>query len=170
MKTSRLLILFVLVLASFFAARWGSAQSTNQPSAKRLASSGFGALDQLASFVSYLQETKQTNTLDRFNTFENASLASREFANLSLTLEILQRLRDGRTNQAYELLEGQLASDIVGFVGVYRELPDALRDQRSLRILRAARDYRAQYPFKHRYQDIDERVTKAFKILDEKGN
>src|SRR5438477_4687633 len=116
MKTSRAFTLAAAALVvGFLAARWCSAQPAKQPSAKEPASYDFGALQQLESFISYLQDTKQTNILQRFEDYSNASLASRHYADLGVTLAILQRLRDGRTNQAYELLEGNLNTDIVGF-------------------------------------------------------
>jgi hypothetical protein len=165
MKTSRVLALTAIALAAgFLTARWCAAQSQPQkPKAY-----DFGALEQLTSFVSYLQDTKQTNTLQRFNDYSNASLASGHYADLGATLNILQRLRDGRTNQAYELLEGQLDVAIIGFVSSYRELPASAREQPGLKVLQQARDYRAKFPFKHRYPNVDEGVADAFKILDGK--
>ncbi len=169
MKTSRAFSLTAAALAiGFLAARWCTAQPSNQPPTKEPASYDFGALQQLASFVTYLQDTKQTNILQRFNDYSNASLASQHYSDLGVTLAILQRLRDGRTNQACELLEGRLDTDIIGFVASYRELPASAREQPGLKVLGWARDYRAKYPFKFRYPNVDEGVADAFKILDEK--
>ncbi len=169
MKTSRAFALASATLVvGFFAARWCAAQPSNQPSSKEPASYDFGALQQLESFVSYLQDTKQTNTLQRFNDYSNASLASRYYADLGVTLAILQRLRDGRTNQACQLLEGNLDADIVGFATSYRELPASLRDQTSLKVFGWVRDYRTKYPSQHRSQIVDDGVANAFKILDDK--
>jgi hypothetical protein len=169
MKTSRAFALAAAALAAgFLAARWCTAQPSNQPPAKVPASYDFGALQQLDSFVTHLQDTKQTNTLQRFNDYMNASLASQHYSDLGVTLAILQRLRDGRTNQAYELLEGRLDTDIVGFVRSYRELPVSAREQPGLKALGWTRDYRTKYPFKHRYPEVDEGVADAFKILDER--
>ena len=169
MKTSRAFALAAAALVvGFFAARLCFAQPSGQTPLKEPASYDFGALQKLTSFVTYLEDTKQTNTLQRFNDYTTASLASHHYADLGVTLAILQRLRDGRTNQAYELLEGRLNTDIVGFVASYRELPASVRDQPGLKVLGQARDYRAKYPFKHRYPSVDEGVADAFKILDEK--
>jgi hypothetical protein len=115
----------------------------------------------------HLQDTKQTNLLQEFGDYSNASLASRQCAELGVTLAILQRLREGRTNEAYELLEGRLNTDIIGLVSCYRELPASLRAQGSLKVLGYARDYRAKFPFKHRYPDVDDAVAEAFKSLNE---
>jgi hypothetical protein len=150
-------------------ARWCPAQTSDASAKKEQPTYDFGALQQLTSFVSYLQDTKQTNTLQRFNDYMNASVASRNYADVGVTLGILQRLRDGRTNGAYELLEGQLDTAIIGFVGCYRELPVSAQRQPGLKVLQQARDYRAKFPFKHRYADVDTAVGDAFKVLDEKS-
>jgi hypothetical protein len=169
MKTSRAFALTAAALAvGFLAARWCAAQPSNQPPAKEPASYDFGALQQLASFVTYLQDTKQTNILQRYHDLSTASFALQHYADLGMTLAILQRLRDGRTNQAYELLEGRLDTDLIGFVASYRELPASAREQPGLKVLGWAKDYRAKYPFKHRYPNVNEGVADAFKILEEK--
>ena len=66
MKTSRTLPLVgVALIIGFLAARWCTAQSAQQASRKEPPTHDFGALHQWESFVLYLQETKQTNTLQR---------------------------------------------------------------------------------------------------------
>ncbi len=168
MRTSRVIaLLAVAVATTFLAARWGNAQSQRQPSNKEPATDSYIALHQLESFVTYLQDTKQTNTLNRFNEYSTVNIASQNSADLGVTLAILQRLRDGRTNEAFELLEGRVNTDIVGFVSSYRELPPSIREKMSLKPLEYARDYRAKFPFKHRYPTVDEGVAEALKILDE---
>lgn len=169
MKASRAFALTAAGLAvGFLTARWCAAQLSDQPPTKGPGSYDFGALQQLSSFVTYLQDTKQTNILQKYHDLSTASLASRHYADLGVTLAVLQRFRDGRTNQAYELLEGQLDSDIIGFVASYRELPASAREQPGLKVLGWARDYRAKHPFKHRYPNVDDGVADAFKILDGK--
>src|SRR5260221_13095805 len=140
MKTSRVFaLLVVVVVTAFLAARWIYAQSERQPSNKEPATDNYVALHQLESFVTYLQDTKQTNTLKRFNDYSTATVASQNSADLGVTLAILQRLRDGRTNEAFELLEGRVSTDIVGFVSSYRELPASIREKMSLKPLEYAR-------------------------------
>jgi len=169
MKTSRAFGLAAAALAiGFLAARWCAAQPSNQPPAREPASYDFGALQQVESFVTHLQNTGQTNTLQRFNDYLNASIAARHYADLGMNLAILQRLRDGRTNQVYELLEGRLNSDIIGFVASYRDLPASQREQPGLKVLGLVRDYRAKHPFKFPYPNMNDKVADAFKVLDEK--
>ncbi|PWU17812.1 MAG: hypothetical protein C5B50_10490 [Verrucomicrobia bacterium] len=55
-----------------------------------------------------------------------------------------------------------------GFATSYRQLPASAREQRGLKVLGLARDYRA----KHRFRldpNLDQGVADAFKLLDEKN-
>jgi hypothetical protein len=168
MKMSRAFALVSLSLAlGFLAARWCAAQSAHPTPNQEPKGYDFGALQQLNSFVSYLQQTGQTNTLQRFNDYANASLASQNNAELGVTVAVLQRLRDGRTNEACQLLEGQLDGYIVGFAAAYRELSPQLREQGSLKLLGRAKEYRAKFPIKHPYPVVDKAVADAFNLLDE---
>lgn len=170
MKASHAFALVGLALfVGFLAARRSVAEPTRPSAAKEPAIDNGLALHQLESFVAYLQNTKQTNTLQRFYDYSNASMAQHNSADLGITLGTLQRLRDGRTNAAFELLEGKLDTDICGFVASYRELPHSLREKMSLKILQYARDYRAKFPFKNRYANGVDWVADAFKLLDEKA-
>jgi hypothetical protein len=169
MKTTRLFAFITAALiVGLFAARWGAAQSTRQPSPGDSKTDYAFGLRELESFVSHLQDTKQTNTLRRFNDYSNATIVSQQSADLGVTVAILQRLRDGRTNEVIELLEGRVSSDIIGMVASYRELPDSIREKVSLKSLEHARDYRTKFPFKHRYASVDEGVADALKILDKR--
>ena len=169
MKTSRAFALAGAALtAGFLVARWCIAQPSSQAPSKEPATDSYIGLHQLESFVAYLEDTKQTNILQRFNEYSTVTIASQKSADLGVTVAILQRLRDGRTNEAFELIEGRLSTDIVGFVASYRELPPSIRAKMSLKPIEYARDYRTKFPFKHRYPSMDEGVASAFKILDEK--
>ena len=101
MKVSRVftLIAFALVLG-FLTARLSIAQPATPPPGNEPATDNF-ALDELLSFTQYLQETRQTNALERFNRYSNASIMLQHSADLGVTLAILQRLRDGRTNEVF---------------------------------------------------------------------
>lgn len=169
MKKSRAFSLAAAALIiGFVTAHWSFAQPSNQPSNKEQPAYDFGALQQLDSFVTHLQQTKQTNTLQRFNDYLNASLTARHGADLGMNVVILQRLRDGRTNQAYEMLEGNLDHDISAFAASYRDLPASLRSQGSLKVLRLAKIYRAKYPSPNHSQITVDAVADAFKLLDAK--
>src|SRR5271170_6988343 len=118
-----------------FVAALCAAQTPKQASGEQPSADASIGLGQLESFVMYLQDTGQTNILQRFGEYLNASIVSKNSADLGTTVAILQRLRDGHTNNACELLELKMDGDIVGFAGSYRELPASLRQQVSLKIL-----------------------------------
>jgi hypothetical protein len=149
----------------FLAAHWCAAAPSNPPPAKEPASYDFGAVQQLDSFVTYLQDTGQTNILHRFDDYSNASLASQEYSDLGMTLHLLKELRNGQTNQVVRLLEGRLDADVIAVAAAYRQLPPATRDQTSLKVFARAKDYRAQYPS---VLQMDDAMASAFKILDGK--
>jgi hypothetical protein len=170
MKTSRTFALISLSLAiGFLAARWCAAQSAQQSSNQKPKADDFGALQQLESFVTHLRNNGQTENLLRFSDYLNASLASRDSADLGMTVAVLQRFRDGRTNEACRILEDRLDTYIVGLAGSYRQLPPQLQAQGNLKVLGFARDYRAKFPFKCSNPELDKNVTDAFKLLDEKA-
>ena len=141
MKTTRsLAFIAAALIIGFSAARWGAAQSTRQPSPGEPKTDYAFGLRELESFLSHLKDTKQTNTLRRFNDYSNATVVSQHSADLGVTVAILQRLRDGRTKEAIELLEGRVSTDIIGMVACYRELPDSIREKVSLKSLEHARN------------------------------
>ena len=78
-------------------------------------------------------------------------------------------LREGRTTNAIELLEGRLDTDIIGFAASYREMPEAEREWLGLHSLSEARWYRDKFPHKHRYQNVDDSVAQAFQLLPKKS-
>jgi hypothetical protein len=162
-RFSMLVVGLVGTLAiGFLAACWAGEQPSHDESKRDYAF----AVNELSSFVAYLQDTKQTNTLRRFGDFSNASLVSHTSAHMGVNLAILQILRDGRTNDAIEVLEGQVDTDAIVLANSYQALPGRLRDEVNLQLLERVRDYRIKHPFKHAYLEVDDGVAKAFKILD----
>ncbi|HEU5072089.1 MAG TPA: hypothetical protein VFV96_16920 [Verrucomicrobiae bacterium] len=170
MKTSRTFCLVITALVvGFVAARWCFAQSTNPAPNKESAIDNNFALEELESFVAYLQETKQTNALKRFDDYSNVSIVSRSSADLGVRLYILYSLRTGHTNEAINVLEARMTSDVVAFAASYRDLPVSIREKVSLTAFRRARDYCRKYPVRSGHSDVDEIVMKAFTLLDEQA-
>jgi hypothetical protein len=169
MKTSRTISLVAIALCiGFLAARWSQAQPAAKTPTRQSSTNDDIAFHELESLFSYLEDTKQTNVIQQINDVFHSSLLSQKSVDLKLTVTILQYLRDGRTNEVFEFLEGHMNSDITFFGVTYSALPLRLREQPALKVLRAARDYRAKFPFKDPNQKVDEQVAKVFKILDEK--
>ena len=114
----------------------------------------------------HLQDTKQTNSLRLFNEFSNASSASRDSADLGVTLRILMELREGRTEMPIQLLEQRLTSDVVGFFACYRELPVPVQESFSVSILGHAREYCRKYKVTTGDPDVEQFIAKAFQLAD----
>jgi len=124
------------------------------------------ALDRLAALVSCLEANHQTTALKLFNDYANASIALEHSADMGVMLHVLQAIREGRTTNAIEVLEGRLDTDIVSFAESYKELPWTQRRWLGLQSLAQARSYRDKFPNKRRSQNADDGVTQAFQLLD----
>ena len=169
MKTTPTFVLIALALSTGFVAAWWCAAQISAPAKKPVTGDSNRALDRLNALVSYLETNKQTNTLRLFYEYSNASIAQQHSADIGVTLHILMALREGRTTNAIELLEGRLDTDIIGFAASYKELPSTQREWLGLHSLWEARWYRTKFPHKHRYQNVGEGVSKALKVLDDKS-
>jgi hypothetical protein len=160
--------MFVWIIPAFcvgrIAAWWCSAQSST-PTKKAVNGESNPALDRLAALVSCLEANKQTNALKLFNEYSGASIALQHSADMGVMLHILMALRQGRTTNAIELLEGRLDNDIITFAASFREMPQAQREWFGLHELYEARWYRDKFPLKHRYQNVDDGVAQAFELL-----
>ncbi|MGH7969533.1 MAG: hypothetical protein ACREIC_12480, partial [Limisphaerales bacterium] len=125
------------------------------------------ALDRLAALVSCLEANHQTNALRLFNDYANSSIALQHSADMGIMLNVLEAIREGRTTNAIELLEGRLDTDIISFAGSYKELPWTQRRWLGLQSLSEARVYRDKFPRKNPYQNGDEGVAQAFQLLND---
>ena len=166
MKRITLFIRFGSVILILFAVCWSYGQASKRgPASPPIDANNNLALDQLAAFVTHLQATKQTNTLKLFNDYSNSSLAQQHSADLGVITGVLIRLRDGRTNEAINLLESRLDSDAVGLYAAYQELPPELQQKLGLKSLEYARDYCAKFPRK-RSPHADQALARAFALVD----
>ena len=102
-------------------------------------------------------------------TIDDTPNALQQSADMGVTLHILMALREGRTTNAIELLEGRLDTDIIGFAASFRAMPEAQREWLGLHSLSEARWYRDKFPHKHRYQNVDDGVAQAFEPLPKKS-
>jgi hypothetical protein len=168
MKRARTFVSLGLIAVFGLGVVWWCVAQTNAPAKRPVTGADNPALDRLTALISYLETNKQTNALKLFYEYSNASLAQQHSADIGVTLHILMALREGRTTNAIELLEGRLDTGVIGFAASFKELPKDQREWLGVRALSEARWYRDKYPHKHRYPSVDEGVADAFKILDEK--
>jgi hypothetical protein len=164
MKKKRAFVLIAFTLTVGFAiASWSAAQ-TNSPAKRPLTGNSNPALDRLMALESYLEANHDTNALRLFDEYANASIATANAAELGLKLHALKALREGRTNDAINLLETSIDGNIMSFATSYKEMPKSQQEWLGLSALSQARWYRDKYPRKDEH-DI---VKKYFEILDEK--
>ena len=174
MKIAKVLLFLALGIGiGFLAARWSAAQSANNFSSPKPATAQNNlGMDELVQLLSNLEETKQTNTSRLFSSYLNASLTMQHLGDLSIRIFILKFLHEGRTNEAINMLENQLDSDIIGFAASYCDLTSSQREKikSNLKVLQLCHDYRSKFP--HKWPDHPEMegyVTNAFSLLDEHG-
>jgi hypothetical protein len=165
MKTKHVLAAVGLVVAIGFAVAWGSGAQTNNTTKRPITGDSNPGLDRFVALESYLESNHDTNGLRLFHEYANASNAQRDYVEMGTRLHVLKALREGRTNDAINLLETRLEGDIFGFAESYKELPKAQQEWLGLKILASAKWYRDTYPHEDKYGG----VTKAFELLDEKG-
>lgn len=169
MKTTRTFVLIASVFCIGLIAVWWCSAQSSTPAKKPVTGNSNPALDRLTALVSYLEANKQTNALKLFDEYSSAAIAQQDSADMGVTLHILVALREGRTTNAIELLEGRLDTDIIGFASNFREMPEAQREWLGLHSLSEARWYRDKFPHKHPYQNVDDGVAQAFQLLPKKS-
>ncbi len=167
MKTSlKALIFGLLVLAQYGIGHWVTAQGGPQKPRSLDPTNIDYALEELTSFLTYLEEAKLTNVSQRFGEYENASIISKESADIGMIAHALVDLRKGRTNDAIELLEIEMEGNAIGFAASYRELPDRIREKVSLQPLRDIRYYSTNYQFLRSDPELLDGITNALKLID----
>ena len=83
-----------------------------------------------------------------------------------VALRALRLLRDGGTN-AGPFLEIQLDDAIISLGELVASKPASQRNQLDLKLLGAARDYRARFPHKSKRAGVDAEIAQVFAMLDE---
>lgn len=167
-KLNTFALVSLSAVIGFLAAQWSIAQPATHST--NATTDPYFAMDQLESFVGYLQDNNQTNILSRFNVYSDATIVSQMSADMGVTAAILMRVRDGRTNDVIKLLESRLTADAVGFSTSYRQLPVSIREKVSLLPLKKAREYCAKFKVKEHDAELDKIVANAFNLLDEKSS
>jgi hypothetical protein len=169
MKTTKTIILFGLAICvGFLIAQLCRAESTNKISNKETAYKEDVAMQELFSLYHYLKDTKQTNALKQLNDFLLYNDMQQRNFDLGLTGGILQKIREGNTDEALHFLENHLDMSISLFGSGYNALPSRLRADVSLKPLKGAYDYRKKFPSKNSDSDLSGvGLTNAFKILNQ---
>ncbi len=110
-----------------------------------------------------LLERNETNLVVELTRLLQDMLASQETSKAKTSLGVLQRLRDGRTTNLLELLESDLDTEIISVTSLTKDLTDE-----QIKLLRAAKAYRIQFPRKTEYPETDQDVARALSLADSK--
>jgi hypothetical protein len=162
MKLERTITLVCLTFCiGFIAIRWSQAKPMRETSDRDDIH-----IQEFLSLENYLHDTRQTNALKQLNDILADDRAMNDAVDLSFTVEVLQSLRDGKTNELLKFFEHHLDADVCVFGSEYRVLPVSFQKQMNLKSLQRARDYRSKYPVTNPDPVRAEEVTNAFKILD----
>lgn len=102
--------------------------------------------DQHNALVGYLEATGQTNALELFRQYRCANNADLSSSKLGDTVAALQYLREGRANEAIQLLERDLGFYASIMCNSYGCLNPTNRARVKLESLEKTRDYYAKLP------------------------
>jgi hypothetical protein len=164
LKLPRYYTFIVLALCiAFFAARGSRANPVHETSGKDDL-----YIQELDSLQNYLNDTGQTNALRQLNHILAHNRAMQDDVDLSMTVTILQGLRDGKTNEMLRFFENRLDARVAVFGSEYHALPIAYQKQMNLKPLQRAWDYRAKFPLMKPDPVWGVDMTNAFQILDGK--
>lgn len=166
MKITRDLVLVVVALiVGFCAGCWFSGQSNRHANTRVSTTEGTSvAVDKLNLLISYLQNNRETNAIKLFDDFETASIAIRSSADMGVRLHTLIDLREGRANDAIQLMETMLKSDIITFAATFPKLSATQRQALGFGALSDAKWYCTEFP-----QKEDRGLAQAFALLDTKN-
>jgi hypothetical protein len=164
-KFKNIFFLILIVGLGFLVAHLSVAQSSNKSS---VASQNNLPEDDLQLLMDKLETTGQTNNLKLLFHGLDESRALTEAADISIVTAVLQGLRDGKTNEVINYLEGHLNTEIMSFGFDYGSLNDLERKQISLKSLQGAQDYRNKFP--HYDPEFEKDVTNAFRFFDKSSH
>jgi len=171
MKKSRIFILLASFILGLLAVCWSRAQTPSHP-LKVIDDNGVEhhtlMLDQHNALVGHLEAAGQTNAIELFRQYRcsyNADLSSSELGD---TVAALQYLREGRTNQAIQLLEQHLSRYASIMCNSYGCLSPTNRERVRLESLEQARDYYAKFPPPKWGAEIEKAVNEVLRLSSEK--
>jgi hypothetical protein len=102
--------------------------------------------DQHNALLAQLEAAGQTNAIELFRQYRSAYGADLASSELGDTVAALRSLREGRTNQAIQVLEQHLSRYANIMCNSYGGLSPTNRERVKLESLQQTRDYYAQFP------------------------
>ena len=150
MKRSHLLFLFAGFTFGLFALSWSRAQTPSNllklidPTTGKEFHTLLG--DSHNALVAQLESTGQTNAIEMFRQYRCSRGATVGSSELAETVAALQYLREGRTNEAIQVLETHLGRNVSIMCNCYGCLNQTNRERVDLKSLEETRDYYRRFP------------------------
>jgi hypothetical protein len=128
------------------------------------------ALRQLELLVAHLEAEKDTKGVELFRNYQAALDAQQASAAIAMNIRlVLQKLREGKTQEVIDSQESRLASDAITLYASYNDATPAVREKISLQSIGYIRDYFAKYPRTNQPPIEKEGLAKAFELFDAKS-
>ncbi len=161
MKTPRFLLLIVGAVAiAILVSLRSTAQPTNAQDDRGVLGQ-YDVLGQYEQLVLSLSKRGDTNTAAQVASLVSAMHARRDATDITVTVQVLDFLRSGRTNDAIKLLETRLDDALITFCAP----SDGPRDSKYDKNLKMAKEYRTKYPHTSGVPEVDTAVSRAFDSL-----
>ena len=149
MKKSRIFILLASFILGLLAVCWSRGQTASHP-LEVIGPDGKEIhtlmVDQHNALLAHLEAAGQTNAINLFRQYASSYSADLSSSELGDTVAVLQHLREGRTNQAIQLLEQHLNRYANLMCNSYGGLSPTNRERVRLEPLEEARNYYAKFP------------------------
>ncbi len=88
-------------------------------------------------------------------------MTSHNLAGASTKVAILNRLRDGRIEEAIGVLESMLDGDLIMLYTMFQSNPERKADEQATTVIKLVQEYRSKFPHKTNKPEIDSAVAKA---------
>jgi hypothetical protein len=168
MKRSFLLILLGGSILGLVAVCWSRAQTPSHPLKVMVNGVEIHTLmsDQQNALVGHLEAAGQTNAIEMFRQYRCSYGADLASSKLSDTVAALQHLREGRTNEAIQLLEQHLSFYASIMCNSYGCLSPTNRERVRLESLERARDYYAKLPPPERSAGLETAMNEVLRLSE----
>lgn len=166
MKKSRIFILLASFILGLLALCWSRAQTPSHQLKMIVNGVEVHTLmsDQHNALVGHLQAAGQTNALELLRQYRCAYNADLSSSKLGDTVAALQYLREGRTDEAIQLLERHLNFYASIMCNSYGCLSPTNRARVKLESLEQARDYYAKFPPPEGSADLERAMNEVLRL------
>ena len=170
MKKSRLCILLASFILGLLALCWSPAQTSSHQLKVIVNGVEVHTLmsDQHNALVGHLEAAGQTNALELFRQYRCSYNADLSSSKLGDAVAALQYLREGRANEAIQLLEQHLSFYASIMCNSYGCLSPTNRERVKLESLERARDYYAKFPPPEGSAGLEKSMNEVLRLSSEK--